>query len=38
MCTKDEMDLFDNAIRQRLAGELKRLGKSDEYIGTLAFG
>ena len=38
MLTKEEMDVCDDVIRQRIAGEQKRLGKSDGYIGTLAFG
>ena len=38
MLTKEEMDLCDGVIRQKLAEEQRHLGKSDEYIGSLAFG
>lgn len=38
MLTKEEMELCDDIIRQKITEEQKRLGKSDEYIGTLAFG
>lgn len=38
MLTKEEMELLEDAIRQKLIDEQKRLGKSDEYIGTMAFG
>lgn len=38
MLTKDEMELCDDIIRQKFADEQKRMGKSDEYIGGLAFG
>ena len=38
MLSKDEMDLFDNALRERMIEEQKKLGKSDDYIGRMAFG
>ena len=38
MLSKEEMEICDDVIRQRLAEEQKRMGKSDEYIGNLAFG
>ena len=38
MLTKEEMDSVDNALREKFSEEQVRLGKSDEYIGSLAFG
>ena len=38
MLTKEEMDSVDGALREALSAEQARLGKSDDYIGKLAFG
>ena len=38
MLTREEMDIFDQSIRDAIAAQQDLLGLSDEKVGKMAFG